>query len=145
MIFLDTNILLYSIGSLPADAAKCKIACDLLDRIDVALSMQVLQEFFHQTTRRSRTDRLTDVQAAAFVEAWQRFPVQVIGIAEIRKAIAIRQRYQLPYWDSAIIAAALAQNCHTLMSEDMQHGLEIEGLRIINPFLQNTTLVQADI
>jgi predicted nucleic acid-binding protein len=135
MIFLDTNILLYSISDLPAKAAKCQIACDLLDRLDVALSMQVFQEFFHQATRPSRRDRLSDAHAAELVEAWLRFPVQVIGMAEMGKAIAIRQRYQLTYWDSAIIAAALAQGCDRLMSEDMQHGLEIEGLRIVNPFL----------
>jgi predicted nucleic acid-binding protein len=135
MIFLDTSILLYSISGLPAEAMKCQIACTLLDRLDVALSIQVLQEFFHQATRPSRRHRLSDADASALVDSWRRFPVQVIGIAEMRRAFTIRQRYQLSYWDSAIISAALAQDCTILMSEDMQHDMEIEGLQIINPFL----------
>jgi predicted nucleic acid-binding protein len=135
MIFLDTNILIYAVHHTAAELTKRDIARTLLRRADIAFSMQVLQEFFHQATRLSRLKPLPDAIAIDLINGWQRFPVQVIGMAEMRKAIAIRQRYQLSYWDSAIVAAALAQNCDTLMSEDMQHGLEIEGLRIINPFL----------
>jgi predicted nucleic acid-binding protein len=134
MIFLDTNILLYSISTATDEAAKCQIACDLLDRVDVALSMQVLQEFFHQATRPSRPKPLPDAIAIELINGWQRFPVQVIGVTEMQKAFAIRARYKFSYWDSAIIAAALAQGCDIVMSEDMQHGLEIEDLLIENPF-----------
>ncbi len=135
MIFLDSNILLYAVHHTDAEIPKRDIARSLLRRSDIALSMQVLQEFFHQATRPSRPKPLPDSVAIELINGWLRFPVQVIGVAEMQKAVAIRQRYKFSYWDSAIIAAALVQGCITLMSEDMQHGLEIDGLRIQNPFL----------
>ena len=135
MIFLDTNILLYSISTDAAEVQKCQTACLLLDRMDIAISVQVLGEFFVQATRVSRSNPLDDEQASALISTWLRFPVQSLGVGEFKKALALKQRYQLSYWDSAIIAAALAQQCDTLMTEDMQHGMIIESLRIENPFL----------
>ncbi len=135
MIFLDTNILLYAVHHTQAELPKRDISRTLLRRNDIALSMQVLQEFFHQATRPSRPKPLPDTIASELITGWLHFPVQVIGISEMKTAIAVRQRYQLSYWDSAIIAAALALGCDTLMSEDMQAGMTIEGMRIENPFI----------
>jgi predicted nucleic acid-binding protein len=49
-------------------------------------------------------------------------------------ALELRSMFSLSYWDSLIVAAALEAGCHTLISEDMQHQQQIDGLRIINPF-----------
>jgi predicted nucleic acid-binding protein len=100
----------------------------------VALSVQVLQEFYVQATRATRTDRLPHDIAVGLVEAWQRFPVQETTRDVLMAAPAIKVMHGFSYWDSAIIAAARALGCREIMTEDISHGREVEGLRIIDPF-----------
>ena len=52
----------------------------------------------------------------------------------IELALSTQNRYRLSYWDSAIVAAARLQRCGVLYSEDMQHGMVIDGVTITNPF-----------
>lgn len=133
-VFLDTNILLYSISSEPGEAQKRARAIALLDRDDVRLSVQVLQEFYVQATRATRPDALPHGIAAGLVRVWQRFGVQETTVALLNAALEIKARYGFSYWDAAIVAAALAQGCGELYSEDMSDGQIVEGLRIVNPF-----------
>jgi predicted nucleic acid-binding protein len=51
------------------------------------------------------------------------------------EALRISARYQYSFFDSLIIASALSAQCLRLLSEGLQHGQNIEGLEIINPFL----------
>jgi predicted nucleic acid-binding protein len=132
--FIDTNILLYSISRDPAETSKRDIAVALLDADDMALSVQVLQEFYVQATRASRPDALSHDIAVGLVRTWLRFKVQEITLPIMTGALAIRTTYQLSYWDAAIIAAARALGCRELLSEDMSHGREVEGVTITNPF-----------
>ena len=132
--FLDTNILLYSISGVPAEAAKRSVAHGLLDRDDNALSVQVLQEFYVQATRATRTDALPHDIAAGLIRAWTRFKVQETTLSIVMGALEIKAAHRLSYWDAAIIAAARALGCRELLSEDMAHGREIEGVLIANPF-----------
>jgi predicted nucleic acid-binding protein len=133
--FLDTNVLLYSISDLPGQRAKRGIATALLDRLDIGLSIQVLQEFYMQATRRTRPVRLSHADATALIDAWNRFAIQPMTLQILTDALRITERHRLSYWDSAIIAAALALGCRELYTEDMQDGLTVDGLRLINPFL----------
>jgi predicted nucleic acid-binding protein len=132
--FLDTNILLYSISRDPAEARKRDCAIALIDAGGNALSVQVLQEFYVQATRPTRPDALPHDIAAAFVRTWLRFKVQDISVPVMIGALEIKTAHGLAYWDSAIVAAARALGCCELYSEDMAHGREIEGVRIIDPF-----------
>jgi predicted nucleic acid-binding protein len=133
-VFLDTNVLLYSISTAPEELHKREIAVALLDRDDCALSVQVLQEFYVQATRPARSDPLTHEIAVGLIEAWSRFPVQEITMAVLGGALEIRETHRLSYWDSAIVSAARALGCRTLYSEDLSHGRTIEGIAIVNPF-----------
>jgi predicted nucleic acid-binding protein len=133
-IFLDTNILLYSISTAPDEATKRDQAIALLDREDVALSVQVLQEFYVQATRPTRPDALPHDIVVGLIRAWARFRVQEITLAVFSGALEIKAAHCLSYWDSAIVAAARALGCRKLYSEDMNHGQEIEGVTLINPF-----------
>ena len=132
--FLDTNVLLYSISGDPAEASKRQRALELLDQDDAALSVQVLQEFYVQSTRATRPGRLTHELAVELIHVWRRFPVQEMTLAVFDVALRIKAAQQVSYWDSAIIAAARTLGCRRLYSEDMGDGREIEGVRIINPF-----------
>ena len=132
--FLDTNILLYSISAAPEESDKRDAAIALLDRNDCALSVQVLQEFYVQATRSTRTDAISHEIAVGLIETWMRFRVQEITLSVLAGALEIKEKHGLSYWDSAIISAARALGCRQLYSEDMRHGHELEDLTIVNPF-----------
>lgn len=134
MRFLDTNVLIYAVSTAEEDAGKRSRALELLGTPDLALSVQVLQEFYVQSTRPSRLGALTHDEAVAFAEAMQRFPVQVITLDIIRAAFVICDRFSLSYWDSAILAAARALRCDAVYSEDLGAEQDYNGLRVINPF-----------
>jgi predicted nucleic acid-binding protein len=132
--FLDTNVLLYSLSREPAEAAKRERAIELLDRDGGALSIQVLQEFYVQATRSTRSDPLPHDVAAALIATWLRFTVQEITLGILTEALAVKADHGFSYWDSAIIVAARALGCGELYTEDMTHGRQIDGVMIINPF-----------
>jgi predicted nucleic acid-binding protein len=132
--FLDTNILLYSISRDPTEAHKRDIAIALLDADDIALSVQVLQEFYVQATRATRPDAIAHDLAVGLMRTWLRFEIQEITLPVMTGALDIRATYGLSYWDAAIVAAARALGCRELYSEDMSHGREIESVTINNPF-----------
>ena len=134
MRFVDTNVLLYALRISPGDERKREIARDLLKRGDLMLSIQVLQEFYAQATRLSASGALTHEQAASAIESLTRFPIQDMTLDVVRSALAIRGRFGLSYWDSAILAAARATGCEIVYSEDMSHEQDHDGLRVVNPF-----------
>ena len=102
---------------------------------DLALSVQVLQEFYHQATRPTRPGRMTHDDALAFLGALLRFPVQAMTLELFREAVSISQRFGLSYWDGAILAAARASGCDAVYSEDLSHSQDYDGIRVINPFV----------
>lgn len=135
MRFIDTNVLLYAVSTLPTEAAKSARAQALLKSRDLVLSVQVLQEFYVQATRTSRPDPLLHEDALAFTQAWTRFRIVDVTLGIFQEAVAIKARYQLSYWDSAIIAAAKASGCVEVLSEDMNHGQDYGGVKVVNPFV----------
>lgn len=134
MRFVDTNVLLYSISTAPEEATKAAVAQALLRCQDIALSVQVLQEFYVQATRSSRPTPLTHDEALARIHTWRRFPTQDITVAVLDEALNLKARYQLSYWDSAIIAAEYAANCTEVLPEDMNDGQDYGGVKVTNPF-----------
>jgi predicted nucleic acid-binding protein len=134
-VFLDTNILIYSVSPQADEQAKRDIAAGIVDECDCVLSVQVLQEFYHQVTRPSRPTALEPALAAAFVRTWMRFPVQENTAELLAEAMTISQRSRISLWDALIVAAAQKAGCDTLMTEDMSHGQRFGNLRVENPFL----------
>ena len=107
MRFVDTNVLLYAVSTVPAEAAKSSVALSLLDHEDLALSVQVLQEFYVQATRPGKQHRLSHEQAALLLESFLRFPVQETTVPLLQAALEATARFRISYWDAAIIEAAL--------------------------------------
>jgi predicted nucleic acid-binding protein len=132
--FLDTNLLLYSISQNPAESLKRDRALALLDDDSGSLSIQVLQEFYVQATRSSRADAVPHELAAGLIEAWSRFRIQDMTLPVLKTALRIRKAYGFSFWDSAIVAAALALGCDRVYTEDLTHGQVVDGLAIIDPF-----------
>ena len=119
---------------MPEDAGKRRRALELLREPDLALSVQVFQEFYHQATRSSRPGRLTPADAQAFLGTLLRFPIQDVTLDVLRAGVALSQRFGRSYWDGAILAAARALGCDAVYSEDLSSEQDSDGLRVINPF-----------
>jgi predicted nucleic acid-binding protein len=134
MRFVDTNVLLYAVSTVPAEAAKAAVARGLLEADDLALSVQVLQEFYVQATRPGRSGRLSHEQAALLVESWLRYPVQESSVGLLLGALEIKRRHRLSYWDAAIVEAARLLGCGILLSEDLAHGRSYESVKVTDPF-----------
>jgi predicted nucleic acid-binding protein len=132
--FADTNILLYAVSRDPGEAHKAEMARGILAERDLALSVQVLQEFYVQATRASRPDPLSHEQTAKLVESFLRFPVADITTQMMLAALATRERFRISYWDAAILEAARALGCETVLSEDLSDGQDYAGMRVQNPF-----------
>jgi predicted nucleic acid-binding protein len=109
--FVDTNVLLYAISRDPAEQDKAKHANDILAERDLAPSEQVLQEFYVQATRASRPDAIGHRQAVLLIQSFRRFPIQDLTSGIMMAALDARQRFQLSYWDAAIIEASRAMGC----------------------------------
>ncbi len=134
MRFVDTNVLLYAASILPEEDAKRLRARELLMEPNLAVSVQVLQEFYHQATRAPRPGRLSDEDALRFLEPVLEMRVQAVTLGVFRNAVTIRQRFGLSYWDAAILAAARALGCDAVYSEDMSAEQDYGGIRVVNPF-----------
>jgi predicted nucleic acid-binding protein len=132
--FVDTNVLLYAVSSAPKESGKARIARQILDAEDLAVSVQVLQEFYVQATRPAKPGRLTPKQAGALVEAFLRFHIQDLTVSLMIAAQVASERFRISYWDAAIVEAARSLGCETLLSEDLSHGQNYAGVRVTNPF-----------
>jgi predicted nucleic acid-binding protein len=132
--FVDTNVLLYAVSRDRDERVKTARANDILTSRDLALSVQVLQEFFVQATRSSRSDPLTHRQAVDLTESFMRFPVAPITAELMLAACATHERFGVSYWDAAIVEAARSLGCDVVLSEDLNDGQDYAGVRVENPF-----------
>jgi predicted nucleic acid-binding protein len=132
--FADTNVLLYAVSPEAAEREKAERANEILADPELALSVQVLQEFYVQATRASRPDPLSHDQAASLVESFLRFTVADVTREVLVAALATRQRFQIFYWDAAILEAARSLGCDIVLSEDLGDGQDYGGVVVENPF-----------
>jgi predicted nucleic acid-binding protein len=132
--FIDTNVLLYAVSRDAEERVKAERANEILTARDLALSVQVLQEFYVQATRTSRPDPLTHGQAVELVESFLRFPVAPITAGLMLAAFATHRRFHISYWDAAILEASRSLGCDAVLSEDLSDGEDYAGVRVENPF-----------
>jgi predicted nucleic acid-binding protein len=69
------------------------------------------------------------------IRALKRQPIAPITITIFDAAVGLSARFQISYWDAAIIAAAKSLGARTVYSEDLSHGQVYDGITIVNPFL----------
>ena len=130
---LDTNILIYAIDR---DAGhKHDYSKNLLEQAahrDCVLTVQVLGEFFHATTRKNL---LNTSHSSKFVENWlEVFETVSATDSVLIEAIDTVESHHLSFWDAMLWATARQSGCSVLLSEDMQDGWRLQGVEIINPY-----------
>lgn len=131
--FLDTNVLLYA-DDLDA-GPKRERAREIVDQAvrsgEGVVSTQVLQEFFVIATRKLAVDV---VVARRKVELLGELDLVRVDLALILGAIDLCRLHAFSFWDALILRAATLSGCSVLLSEDLQHGQVVDGVRIENPF-----------
>ena len=134
-VFFDSNILIYSVDE--RDSLKQKIAIDLINKAMQnkigAISTQSLQEFFSVTTKKLNVSKEVAKEYLDFFV--DNFPVTQVTLSNIYKAIDISIQTQFSFWDSLIVSAAHSSGCVIVYSEDMNHNQLVNGVKIINPFI----------
>lgn len=131
-VFLDTNILVYCFDA--ESPEKQAAAKKIVFRHDWFVSWQVVQEFSSVALHRFKVP-IKPADLAEYVEfrlwpACRVLPSQPI----FRQAVEIHGRFGFRYFDSLIVASALAGGAKILLSEDLQDGQRIGSLQIRNPF-----------
>lgn len=133
--FVDTNVLVYAFDR--SDPTKHGIASGRLERLwadhSGVVSTQILQEFYAVATHQLKL-AMTPAEAREVVQLYAAWPVIVIEPALILTASAIHERHQVSFWDALVVEAARVAGADRLLTEDLQDGRVIEGVRIENPF-----------
>ena len=137
--FLDTNILVYAYDTKDVRRATRarQLLLDGLTANRAVLSTQVISEFYVTVTRKVACP-MTPEQARDEIRRLLCLEMVEITVATLLAAMELTQRYQLSLWDAQILAAASMAGCPTLYSEDMQHGQTINGVTIVDPFIDPT-------
>src|SRR5262249_143666 len=126
--FFDTNILLYAVRPADSRAERSRL---LLAGAGI-ISLQALTDFTNGARRKlgqpwsEINEKLGAVRALC--------QVKPLTIATHERAVALAERYGYQIYDALHVASALESGCSILYTEDMQHGQQIEGLTINNPF-----------
>jgi predicted nucleic acid-binding protein len=132
--FFDTNILVYA-DDITA-RLKQRRALELFEEHRRArtgvVSLQILQEYFVTLTKKFGLDAST---VRGKTELLAKLDVVILDERDVLAAIDLHRLYHFSLWDALVIRAAKQGGCKTVFSEDWHHGQEVDGIRIVNPFL----------
>lgn len=133
--FVDTNVLVYAVDD--SEPAKRDRARQLLSAEDagtrLVLSTQVLCEFYVVATRKLERPMTPD-DAAEAVRELSKLAIVGADTSLVADGIRLSRTTQISLWDALIVAAAKVAGCEQVLTEDLSHGTEIDGVRIENPF-----------
>lgn len=134
-VFVDTNVIVYAYDK---DAGKKhRIAVDIMKDLwrsgRGTISTQILQEFFVTLTKKISAPMDISVVRET-IRRLSKWDVAIIDVDTIIRATELQERYNYSFWDSLVVAAAIASGVRTIFSEDLSDGQTIEGITIKNPF-----------
>jgi predicted nucleic acid-binding protein len=132
--FVDTNVLIYAHD---VDAgAKRQTAQAILRKLwserTGTLSIQVLQEFYFNVTRKIPRP-ISKQSARMIVTTYTAWCVDTTP-AEIATAFQIEDASRIGFWDALIVASALKSGAERIVSEALNAGQSIAGILVENPF-----------
>jgi predicted nucleic acid-binding protein len=134
--FFDTNLLIYALDSTNPgkQAAALKWIAKAHESGDGMVSYQVVQEWFNVVLRKAAAPLNADEAALIYRELIE--PLWHVQSSRelLDTALDLHRRDCVSWWDSLIVSAAIQGGCHTILSEDLQHGRKIRGVKILNPF-----------
>ena len=132
-VFLDANVLVYAQDA--RAPKKQRVSREIITRLassaDGVISTQVLQEFYVAATRKLGVPPLA---AKGILKTFGVFETVQVSPALIQDAVDCSILNQLSFWDALILAAAAAAGCGAVLSEDLNPGQVILGVKVQNPF-----------
>lgn len=134
--FLDTNVFVYTFDAAAPEKRRRarELVAAALDSTGAAISSQVIQEFLNVATRKFATP-LSAPDAGRYLDRVLAPLCRVFpSIGLYRRGLEVAERWRLSFYDALIVAAAEQAGCDLLLTEDLQDGLEIGGLRVADPF-----------
>jgi predicted nucleic acid-binding protein len=133
--FIDSNVFIYLFDDVDEKKRSTAetIVHDALAVGSAVISFQVVQETLNVLTRKlgASPDDARRFLDAVLAPLWSIAPSSGL----YADALDVRSRFQFSFYDSLIVAAAVAGGCTRLMSEDLRAGQSIRGLTVVNPFL----------
>ena len=131
--FIDTNLLIYAEASDAPEKQRTALSIlkQLYDDANGVLSTQVLQEYCNVALKKLG---LPPQHVRAQLDLYEQFEVVQVTPFIIRVALDLHQTRSLAFYDAIILASAQASGCVVLLSEDMNAGEVVAGVRIVNPF-----------
>jgi predicted nucleic acid-binding protein len=135
--FLDTNVLIYAAMGKRDERIKQQIASGILDNAQFSLSGQVLAEFVSNTLYPKKGPPLPPVDVQRWILGFEAYPIQPVDSGIVARGLELSQRFQIKYWDAAILAAAERLGAPILYTEDLSHEQFYGSVQVINPFRPN--------
>lgn len=130
--FLDTNVVVYAFDR--ADPARQRTAIAVLTGGGrLVVSTQVLLEAWWVLTRKLESP-LDEDRAREVIDQLCCLPVVATDAELVRRAIDAGRRFRIAVWDALIVEAARSGGCRRLVSEDLQPGMDFDGVVVENPF-----------
>jgi predicted nucleic acid-binding protein len=131
--FIDTNLLVYAddLDSGPNNRIAQQVVSGLIRTRAGVISTQVLKEYFVVATRKLG---VSAESARRKISLLATLDVVQVDLPTILGAIDLLRLHSLSFWDALIVRSAANAGCSALLTEDLQHGRVIEGVRIENPF-----------
>lgn len=140
-VFVDTNVLLYEWDALAGD--KQRRAASWLAELWLTrrgrLSYQVLAEYYVTATHKLKPG-LSAESARRNVRTYLAWHPIVTDSRLIEAAWEAQDKHRLSWWDALIVAGAKAARCRYLLTEDLQHGQDLDGLVVLSPFKADPTV-----
>ena len=134
--FFDTNILAYEFDK--SEHRKQALAVNLINEWRpsgrMIISTQVLQELYVVLTQKLKPPLKEEI-AEEIIQNYSKLDVVIVDPSLILNGISIKRKYKISFWDALIVAASRRAGCKILFTEDLSHGMKIEGIEIVNPFL----------
>ena len=134
-IFFDTNILVYSVDKFNKQKQKKArlLLKEAANENAVVISTQVLQEFYVTAVKKLNANPLV---VKEIINSFEKFDIIAVTVEMIKDAVDIRLLNKISFWDAIIVVSAEAAKCSALLTEDLNSGQIIKGVKVVNPFLE---------
>lgn len=132
-VFVDTNVFVYADDDSAGDKRERarEILAELIPAGRAVVSTQVLQEYFVVATKKLK---LPADRARQRIELLAKLDVIVVRPELVLGAIDLHRLHGFSFWDALVVRCASSAACARLLSEDLQHGQTVDGVRIESPF-----------
>ena len=137
--FIDTNVVVYANDCNAAEkqSVAVHLITALMQRRNGYVSIQVLQEYANTALGKLNQEPSIVLRQLKLLES---LSVIVPSPKTVRRAVEVRNAYQIAFWDAAIVAAAESADCDVILSEDLNTGQYYARVEVVDPFVSGIDL-----